>query len=67
MEQYSIEDLAMIDAMEKFGGSFVQALAQCFRHADYTNYRKLCYAFKDYCDQYRDMAKNTLKNKKINL
>lgn len=64
MPQHSIEDLAMIQAMEKYGGSFVQALAQCFRHADYQNYRKLCYAFKDYCDQYRDMADQHIKKLK---
>jgi hypothetical protein len=52
------EDFKVVEAMEKFGGSFVQALAAAFRRADTNNFIKLVGTFSDYYNQYREMAKN---------
>ena len=41
--------------MEKYGGSFVKALAQCFFRADSNNLLKLKTAFSDYWNQYEKM------------
>lgn len=49
-------DYSVIDAMENFGGSFVQALAVCFRRADRDNFAKLKITFPDYWKQYSDLA-----------
>ena len=43
--------------MEKFGGSFVKALAVMLRMADSNNYRKLEATFPEYFKEYREMAK----------
>jgi len=51
------EDFAMVEAMERYGGSFVKSLAQCFYTADKSNFSKLKKAFPEYCEQYREMAK----------
>ena len=45
-----------IQAMEKHGGSFVKALAVCFRRADARNYVKLNKAFPGYVKIYTEMA-----------
>ena len=50
-------DMDVIEAMEKYGGSFVVALAQAFRRADLTNFAKLKAAFPEYWKQYEEMAK----------
>ncbi len=42
--------------MEKYGGSFVQALAKCFLHADRENYFKLKENFPEYWEEYYLMA-----------
>jgi len=39
--------------MEKFGGSFVQALAKCFYKADPINFQKLKNSFPEYWEQYK--------------
>ena len=41
----------MLDAMQR-GGSFVRALAECFRHADINNRKRLMRAFPDYVEEY---------------
>lgn len=56
MSQYSKEDDAIITAMETYGGSFVKALAECFRRADQNNYLILQQAFGNYWYQYAEMA-----------
>ena len=38
-------DSMIADNMEKYGGSFVKALAECVRRADYVNLLKLKDAF----------------------
>jgi len=50
------EKLDMVDAMKRFGGSFVKALAECFLMADDDNLVRLERAFPEYVKQYREMA-----------
>ena len=50
------EELFVIEAMEKYGGSFVKSLAQCFRHADQNNFYKLKSAFPEYWDEYSEKS-----------
>ena len=54
----------MMEAMRRYGGSFVQALAECFARADATNFAKLYLAFPDYVDQYIDMARRDSEREK---
>lgn len=53
----SDHDLDVVEAMEKYGGSFVVALAGAFRRADTTNLQKLKDAFPEYWKQYEGMLK----------
>lgn len=48
------EDLkfAIVNNMQKYGGSFVQQLAKCAICADPINYQKLQLAFQNYFDEY---------------
>jgi len=48
-------ELKTIENMEKYGGSFVKALANCFRHADSKNFFILRVAFDDYWTKYVTM------------
>ena len=41
-----------VDAMEKFGGSFVQQLALLARHADPVNLAKIKTTWKEYWTEY---------------
>ena len=50
-------DLKVIEAMEKYGGSFVVALAQAARRADTINLAKIKSTWSEYWQQYTDMAK----------
>lgn len=50
------QDYKTVEAMEKYGGSFVQALSVCFRKADPINFMKLRLAFSEYWKQYESMA-----------
>lgn len=50
------EDMQTIEAMERYGGSFVVALAQAARRADRINLGKLKAAFPEYWQQYTQMA-----------
>ncbi len=54
------EDFKVVQAMTKYGGSFVKALAEAFHHADHHadhhNVIKLKYAFPEYWEQYKKMA-----------
>ena len=47
----------IVEAMDKYGGSFVKALAECFRRADRDNFIKLKNTFSEYWEQYKKMAK----------
>ncbi len=44
--------LAVADNMRKFGGSFVQALAECLVRADTYNRMKLISVFENYIAEY---------------
>lgn len=48
----NVQDYWTIEAMAKFGGSFVKALAEAARHADPANLRKIKGAFELYWAQY---------------
>mgnify|MGYP001586514457 CR=1 FL=1 len=56
-----LEDERVIETMEESGGSFVKALAECFRRADRVNYSKLKSTFKEYFSEYRLMANGRLR------
>ena len=56
------KEYEVIDCMQKYGGSFVKALAECLIRADPINYKKLKDAFTDYFLQYKGMA--NLQNEK---
>ena len=53
----------IIGAMEEYGGSFVQAFANCLRRADHTNYAILKNAFPEYFARYKQIGEG-IKNKK---
>jgi hypothetical protein len=48
--------MAAIETMERLGGSFVRALAECWLRADPANRARLEAAFADYFNQYADLA-----------
>lgn len=52
----NIANSKVIEAMHKYGGSFVKSLAQAFDHADAANFAKLKQAFPEYWKQYEAMA-----------
>jgi len=52
----SDEQLKVVKAMEKYGGSFVQALAVCFYRADQDNFHKLKQTFSEYWSKYEKVA-----------
>jgi pyruvate/2-oxoacid:ferredoxin oxidoreductase beta subunit len=51
------EDFVMVEAMERYGGSFVKSLANCFFHADDINFDKLKRAFPEYWKEYEEQVK----------
>lgn len=56
------KDLEIIEAMQKYGGSFVKALAECFWHADSFNFVKLKDAFPGYWAEYAEKADRIKKH-----
>lgn len=50
------QDLKVIECMERYGGSFVVALAQAARRADADNLAKIKSTWSDYWKQYTEMA-----------
>jgi pyruvate/2-oxoacid:ferredoxin oxidoreductase beta subunit len=46
------EEFKVVENMERYGGSFVQALAQCFYRADNNNFIRLRLAFPEYWEEY---------------
>lgn len=46
-----------LDAMTRYGGGFVKALAACFRVADESNRAKLFVAFERTFNEYKEMAR----------
>lgn len=53
----------ILEAMERFGGSFVKNLARLYRSGDLVNQGKLRAAFEDYFIQYDEMATHLLQQK----
>ena len=53
-------EIKVVECMERYGGSFVKALANCFFHADNINFNKLRYAFPEYWKEYEEMADKKL-------
>jgi hypothetical protein len=51
-----MDDEPVLEAMERFGGSFIQALAACYRRADDGNRGTLKTAFPTYWAQYAELA-----------
>lgn len=49
-------DLNIINAMKKYGGSFVSHLGAAAQHADHKNLEKLKETFPEYWKQYAEMA-----------
>lgn len=52
------EELKIVEAMTKYGGSFVRALAEAFYHADPINFINLQTAFMEYWVEYEKMTKS---------
>ena len=50
------QEYLVVEAMEKYGGSFVKSLSECFFKADENNFDKLKEAFPEYWAQYEKMA-----------
>ena len=50
-------DCWTVDAMEKYGGSFVQALGNLARHADPTNLEYIKTTWVNLWSQYEDIGK----------
>jgi hypothetical protein len=48
------EEIQVIEAMEKYGGSFVKALANAYRHADPYNRGMIRQCWKDYWKTYQE-------------
>lgn len=48
------EEIKVVENMERYGGSFVKALAVCFYRADHINKEKLKTAFSEYWRQYSE-------------
>jgi len=51
------QDLRVVEAMERYGGSFVVALAKCARKADSLNLKKLKDTFSMYWEQYTELSR----------
>ena len=47
-----VEVYEMMNRMESFGGSFVVALANAMRKADWSNKNRLIFAFPEYVKEY---------------
>lgn len=52
------KDYAVVDAMQKYGGSFVKALAAAAMAADAHNLALIKMTWPEYWQQYTEMAKN---------
>ena len=50
-------EIEVVEAMGKWGGGFVQALAEAFRRADLHNFRALRVAFPEYWTKYSEVAR----------
>jgi hypothetical protein len=53
----------VLDAMDRFGGSFVKQLAVLYRLADSINQKKLEDTFSNYFEEYTKMSEDLIKGK----
>jgi len=53
------KDFAVVEAMEKYGGSFVQALAELCHRADHINLQKIKDTWSEYWEEYTKMANDS--------
>ncbi len=51
------QDYKIVEAMEKYGGSFVKALAVCLQKADLINFSKLRNTFSNYWEEYEKFTR----------
>ena len=54
-------DWEIVQAMERYGGSFIQALAVLSHRADEDNLRRIKAAWPEYWQQYSEMAELSRK------
>jgi hypothetical protein len=59
----SDQDFETLQAMTKFGGGFVKALAQAAHHADSNNLERIKQAWPEYWKQYEEMGKSLERTK----
>jgi hypothetical protein len=57
------DDNATIEAMQRYGGSFVKALGQAAAHADIFNLKKIKCAFPEYWKEYEKMGEKDSEGK----
>lgn len=50
----STDKLALVDNMRRYGGCFVNRLADAMLAADPTNYKRLCAAFPEIVSRYSE-------------
>ena len=55
-EARDVQNFRTIQAMKKYGGGFVAALAEAASRADAQNLARLKHAFPEYFAQYAEMA-----------
>lgn len=48
-------DERTLENMERYGGSFVKALAELYRRADPANKKKLKECFREYFEKYKNL------------
>lgn len=56
MDEEELDKVYVAEAMRRYGGSFVVALASCVDHADHINLEKIKRAFPEYWQTYMDFA-----------
>lgn len=56
-EEQKQEDWKIIEAMEKYGGSFASSIAKACYHADGINYTRLRSAFPELFEEYKKFIK----------
>lgn len=52
------ENYKIVELMERYGGSFVQALSVAFRRADIINFTRLKLAFPEIWKEYSKFSEN---------
>lgn len=57
IQELEEEKYFVVNAMKKYGGSFVKALGEALAHADIPNIEKIYLAFPEYWKQYLEMGR----------